>query len=71
MSYDYSRLRGRIREKVGTESQFASKIGVNPATLSSKLNGRSMFSQEEIARSVAALDIDPEDISIYFFDIKV
>ena len=71
MSYDYSRLRGRIREKIGTEARFADAIGISPTALSSKLNGKTMFTQEEMARSVAALDIDPGDISDYFFNVKV
>ncbi len=36
MEYDYSVLRGRIKEKFGSESALASTIGMNRSTFSQK-----------------------------------
>lgn len=71
MKYDYSKLRGRIREKFGTESAFAAYLGMNRATLSAKLNGRVQMDQYAIAVFCRALDIPTEQIGIYFFTVKV
>ena len=46
--FDFSKLRGRIKEKLGNESIFANKLSISPASLSSKFNNRSDFSASEI-----------------------
>ena len=63
----YSKLRGRITEKCGTQQALAKALGVAECTLTSKLNGYTYFSQEEIFRIMEILDIKPEEISLYFF----
>lgn len=67
MIYDYSRLRGRIREKYGTETAFAEKMGVSTVTLSSKLNNRKAFTQPEIFEAMGLLGIHRDQISDFFF----
>lgn len=71
MKYDYSQLRGRIRTKYGTESKFAEIIGINRTTLSLKLTGKIPFTQEDITRIIAALDIPTGQVGTYFFTVKV
>lgn len=71
MQYDYSKLRGRIREKFGTESDFAAYLGMNRSTLSIKLNGRVQMDQYDITVFCRALDIPTEQVGIYFFTVKV
>lgn len=46
--YNYSKLKGRIIEKYGSQSGFANVLGVTQSTLSQKLNGHYNFSQNEI-----------------------
>ena len=36
----YSKLIGRIAEKVGTQSEFAARIGLSERSVSLKLNGK-------------------------------
>lgn len=67
MEYDYSRLRGRIREKFGSEGNFADKIGMNRSTFSLKCGNKSEFTQDEIFRILQALGLDAADIGNYFF----
>ena len=39
VKFDYQKLRGRIKEKLKQENEFARKIGISAASLSYKLNG--------------------------------
>lgn len=67
IKYDYSRLRGRIREKVGTEYEFARLIGRSANFVSNVFKNLTYFSQSDIAKAVEVLDIDIDDIGSYFF----
>lgn len=69
--FDYSKLRGRIREKVGTENDFAKEIGIGRTSLSKKLNNRVEFTQNEMKDAAAVLEIEDRDIPDYFFTRKV
>jgi transcriptional regulator with XRE-family HTH domain len=67
MSFDYSKLRGRMAERGVTQAQLAEKIGINKATLSVKLNGRYGFVNDEIITICKELGIHTDEISRYFF----
>lgn len=69
MPYNYSRLLGRIVEKVGTQYKFAEAIGLSERTISLKLNGKIGWKQAEIAKACEILDIDKSEICKYFFAI--
>ena len=71
MSIDYSKLKGRIVEKCGTQANFARKMGLSERTISLKLSGKIPFKQPEILRALANLDLTEEDIQTYFFTVKV
>ena len=49
MAFDYSKLRGKIKEVFGTQDKFAKALGISRATLSLKLNNISEFTQQEMA----------------------
>ena len=65
--FDYSKLNGRIREKTGTQKKFAESMGLSTATISAKLTNKTYFDQAEIDRAARILEIEPGDISLYFF----
>lgn len=67
---DYSKLRGKIKEKNYSEKEFANLIGMSAPTLSGKFKGISFFNTEEIKRAVKVLEIPTEDIYMYFFEEK-
>ena len=67
MPYNYSKLLGRIVEKVGTQSNFASQMGLSERTISLKLNGKVSWKQSEIAKACEVLAIEDREIPIYFF----
>lgn len=71
MAFDFSKLRGRIVEKYGSNTSFAEKIGISTVSLSHKLNGRTSFSADDITVIVEKLDINLNDIGEYFFTQKV
>lgn len=64
---DYSKLRGAIRTKYGTQRAFAQAMGVNSTTLSHKLSGRTEWTHGEIAKACDLLDIPLEEAYVYFF----
>ena len=67
VGFDYSKLRGRIVEKFGTQQAFAKALGVSARTLSLKMNNRIPFGQGEIDSAITLLDATPQDIKAYFF----
>lgn len=67
MPYNYSKLLGRIVEKVGTQSNFAEKMELSERTISLKLNGKVGWKQSEIAKACQVLDINDHEIPAYFF----
>ena len=65
--YDYRKLRGRIKEKFGTQSIFAKEIGLSDVSVSNKLNNNVDWGQEKIEKIISVLDIAYSDIHSYFF----
>ena len=65
--FDYSKLRGRIKERMGTQENFATALGMSSVALSNKLLHKSEFTQEEITRSCEVLDIPLQEVPAYFF----
>lgn len=65
--YEYRKLIGRIIEKYGTRKSFAEAVGISENSMSLKLNGKTDFSRDEIARWAELLDIAVTDIGNYFF----
>lgn len=71
MAFDYSKLRGKIKEVFGTQSAFAKAMGLSGVTLSAKLNNTVAFTQAEINKACSLLKIPLEFIPVYFFTEKV
>ena len=71
MSYDYSKLKGRIVEKCGNQSKFAENMELSERTISLKLNNITYWKQNEISKACKILDINETDIKQYFFNLKV
>lgn len=67
MQFDHSKLRGRIREKLGTEQEFQKRMGFSKFTTTNRLNGASFFKTDEIKLACVILDIPASEIPAYFF----
>ena len=65
--YDYRKLRGRIKEKFGTQSIFAKEIGLSDVSVSNKLNNNVDWGQKKKKKIISVLDIAYSDIHSYFF----
>ncbi len=75
VKYDYSMLRGRIRELFGSEKNFAERLRKTDVTMStgtfnSRINGYTYFKQPEIETICELLNIDLKEVKIYFFTQK-
>ena len=68
---NYDKLKGRIKEKLGTQDKLAEKLETNEATISYKLNNKTYFTQRVIIKICNILSINFEEIPIYFFTLKV
>ena len=71
MPYDYRKLRGRIKEKFGTQAEFSMNIGLSEVSVSNKLNNVVDWGQDEMENAIHALEIPFSDIHAYFFTHKV
>lgn len=69
--FDYSKLRGRIIEKYGSQSKFAKEMELSERTMSLKMLGKVEWKQGEICRAVTLLGLADKDICSYFFMPKV
>lgn len=71
MLFDYSKLRGRTVEIGKSDKDVAAAANMNPSTYSQKINGKGVFSQDQICAICSYLKIQFVDIPLYFFTLKV
>lgn len=71
LSYDFSKLLGKIVEKYGKQEAFAPALGISSRSLSLKVNNERYFKPNEISKAVELLELKPSDIPSYFFTVKV
>lgn len=67
-NYDYSKLLGRMREKLITQSHLASVLGLSETSLNRKIKNKTEFRQSEISKICECLEIPNEHIDSYFFN---
>lgn len=67
IKFNYSKLAGKIKEKFNTQKAFADELGITEGTLSSRMKGKTYFTQEEIDRSCTLLNLDRSRVTEYFF----
>lgn len=71
MKFDFSKLKGLIREKNLTQEEIAKEINIAYSTFNLKINGNAFFSQDEIYKISNFLKIPKENIYDYFFTLNV
>lgn len=71
MTFNFSKLRGKIREKFSTEAAFADAMNISSPTMSGKLNSKLCWTDKEIVKACELLDIPFEFIPVYFFTTEV
>ena len=65
--FDYSRIKGQIKEKFNTQAAFAKVLGVSTACLSDKLNNKGEWTQSEMLKIVELFGAGRKQIPAYFF----
>lgn len=71
IKFDFSKLRGKIKEVFGTQTAFSTEMSMNEATLSNKLNNNVEFSPKEMVKACNLLNLELKEIDEYFFTLKV
>lgn len=73
MAFDYSKLKGRITEKFGTQKAFAEALVLSQNSMTNKLKGNTPITTDDIRKwsKPEFLDIDADKIGEYFFKVKV
>lgn len=73
MEFDFNKLLGRIKEKLGSQTELAKRLGIGSSALSNRLNNIVRFTPEEIWKMCQpdCLDIPSEELHLYFFTPKV
>lgn len=71
MDFDYSKLKGKIRELDMTQSRFAKEIGITEQTLNLRFKNRRPFTQPEMAKTMKLFNEPIEHVKYYFFTEKV
>ena len=67
----YDKLKGKIKEVLGTQSKLVERMDLDETTISNKLNNNTYFSQKEILSICLILNIPKSEIVEYFFKEKV
>jgi hypothetical protein len=55
----------------GDKTSFGKEMGMNKQKINSRLKSATDFTQSEIEKAVELLNIHPEEIPDYFFDVQV
>lgn len=67
VTLNYSKLKGRIVEKYGSQKAFAEALGVSRASVCSVLSSKKFLHQKKIVAWCEALEIGIDDVGKYFF----
>lgn len=68
---NHDKLKGRIKEVLGTQGKLAEKMELDETTISNKINSNTYFTQKEIVNICSILNIPFNKIPEYFFKEKV
>lgn len=71
MTFDYSKLNGRVIEIFGKQCEFAKAMNLSERTISLKLNNQRFWKNNEITRACTLLKIPENEVNLYFFKQKV
>lgn len=66
MSFDYSKLRGRIVERYGSVAKFSEKTKIKYPAVIRKMAGETAFTQADIVEWCELLGIDMSEAPLYF-----
>lgn len=70
VEFDYSYLRGFIKEHYGNNAKFADFLGIGTTALYDKLANKSSFSQKEIYKTIQKHGLSEHQSDLLFFKTK-
>ena len=65
--YDYSKLKGKLREKGIIYKILGEKIGISETSVSERINNNAQFTQEEMEKTMSVLEEPLNKVDEYFF----
>lgn len=71
VKYNYSKLKGRIKELDMTLNGFAERLGIAEQTLYKKFNNQTYFTQEEIDKAMKIIMQPMSKVQLYFLIKKL
>ena len=69
MVFNYSKLKGKIIEKYGTQRRFAEEYGISKQMWSYKIRGHNGMAVKDIIKISEMLGITKDEIGEYFFTV--
>lgn len=63
----YSKLRGRIVERYGSQRKFSKDAGISNVSVTRKMTGKVGFSQKDIVKWSELLGIETGQIADFFY----
>jgi len=67
VNYNNDKLRGRIAEKYKSVKNFAEHTSRKAQFIRNVLKGKAVLTRDDIDEWIALLEIEPQDIMVYFF----
>lgn len=67
--FNYENLKKRMNNMFGEVAIFGKQIGLDEQEVKSKLENISEFTMAEIEKAAEVLNIFPEEIPAYFFEV--
>ena len=71
MIFNYDKLKDRMQQLRYNQVSLAKATNIERVTLNQRINNRIMFKQDEILSIANALDIESDEIGVYFFTLVV
>ena len=68
--FNHEMLEERIEAMYGGKEAFGKLMGMTKQRMNSRLKGATEFTMEEIEKAAELLEIKPERIPAYFFDVE-
>lgn len=68
--FNHEKLEERIEAMYGGKEAFGKLMGMTKQRINSRLKGATEFKQSEIEKAADLLDIKPDEIPAYFFEVE-
>lgn len=68
--FNHEKLEQRINIMYGSKEAFGKLMSMTKQRINSRLKSATDFTQSEIEKAAELLNIQPEEIPVYFFDVE-